>query len=101
VRASECAPASARQRVRASECTLHTSECAIPTFFKYNILTFISEGQRLSMVVLLPAQTETENLTTLENALQNIPDIHSLLQFKHKMKVDLALPKFKVSVCCY
>jgi hypothetical protein len=51
------------------------------------------------MVVLLPAQTETENLMTLQNAFQNIPDIHSILKFNYKMKVDLSLPKFKVSVC--
>lgn len=53
------------------------------------------KGERLSMILVLPAEGKT--LTDLEKNMAKIPNINEVLKFgTRKVKVELTLPKFKL-----
>ena len=53
------------------------------------------KGERLSMILVLPAEGKT--LVDLEKSMAKIPNINDALKFgTRKVKVELTLPKFKL-----
>ncbi len=54
------------------------------------------KGERLSMIFLLP-DPDHSSLADLEESMAKVPDLNSLLTFgKHKVKVEVSVPKFKL-----
>ena len=61
---------------------------------KTQAIEIFYEGQRLSMIVLLPRPDSS--LEELETALGNITDLKTVLKFPARSEVELSLPKFKL-----
>ena len=61
---------------------------------KTQAIEIVYEGQRLSMIVLLPRPDSS--LEELETALGNITDLKTVLKFPARSEVELSLPKFKL-----